>query len=164
MPCSIARPALFRDYLQTQLEHLVNDYGVEVSVGKSRSEIPYAYVLDGSGINLDVVTAADLSRWFPSNELSHIGDEIADGVWDYALRDARPLALFDGPRTDFSLARIEALHRGTDPKPRPALHPVHQLPPLRRRVRPLRDRRVAARNSPVHGPVGARRAITAASI
>ena len=105
--CSVARPALFRDYLETQLAHLSADYGVEISVGRSRSEIPYAYVLDGSGINLDKVTAADLSRWFPSNELSHIGDEIADGVWDYSVRDARPLALFDGPRTDFSLARLK---------------------------------------------------------
>ncbi|NUT01064.1 MAG: AMP nucleosidase [Sphingomonas sp.] len=112
--CSIARPALFRDYLQTQLEHLVEDYGVQVSVGKSRSEIPYAYVLDGSGINLDAVTAAELSRSFPSNDLAHIGDEIADGVWDYALHDARPLALFDGPRTDFSLARLKH-YSGTDP-------------------------------------------------
>jgi AMP nucleosidase len=105
--CSVARPALFRDYLETQLAHLSADYGVEISVGRSRSEIPYAYVLDGSGINLDTVTAAELSRWFPSNELSHIGDEIADGVWDYSVRDARPLALFDGPRTDFSLARLK---------------------------------------------------------
>jgi AMP nucleosidase len=113
--CSVARPALFRDYLRTQLEHLIKDYGVEVSVGKSRSEIPYAYVLDGSGINLDEVTAADLSRWFPSNELSHIGDEIADGVWDYSVRDARPLALFDGPRTDFSLARLRH-YTGTPPE------------------------------------------------
>ena len=112
--CSVARPALFRDYLKTQLEHLVGDYGVEVSVGKSRSEIPYAYALDGSGINLDDVTAAELSRWFPSNELVHIGDEIADGVWDYSVSDARPLALFDGPRTDFSLARLKH-YTGTDP-------------------------------------------------
>ena len=112
--CSVARPALFRDYLQTQLAHLLHDYGVDVSVGRSRSEIPYAYVLDGSGINLDAVTAAELSRWFPSNELSHIGDEIADGVWDYSVRDARPLALFDGPRTDFSLARLKH-YTGTDP-------------------------------------------------
>ena len=105
--CSIARPALFRDYLRTQLEHLTTDYGVDISVGRSRSEIPYPYVLDGSGINLDEVTAAELSRWFPSNELAHIGDEIADGVWDYSVHDARPLALFDGPRTDFSLARLK---------------------------------------------------------
>jgi AMP nucleosidase len=112
--CSVARPALFRDYLETQLAHLLHDYGVDVSVGRSRSEIPYAYVLDGSGINLDAVTAAELSRWFPSNELSHIGDEIADGVWAYSVRDARPLALFDGPRTDFSLARLKH-YTGTDP-------------------------------------------------
>jgi AMP nucleosidase len=110
---SIARPALFRDYLQTQLEHLVADYSVEISVGWSRSELAYPYVLDGSGINVDQVTAAELSRYFPSNELAHIGDEIADGVWDYSLRDARPLALFDGPRTDFSLARLRH-YTGTD--------------------------------------------------
>ena len=103
---SIARPALFREYIQTQLEHLVADYPVEISVGRSRSEIPYAYVLDGSGIDLGDITAAVLSRSFPSNELAHIGDEIADGVWDYSTREARPLALFDGPRTDFSLARL----------------------------------------------------------
>ena len=103
---SIARPALFRDYLETQLEHLVADYPVEVSVGHSKSEIPYAYVLDGSGIDLGDITAAVLSRFFPSNELAHIGDEIADGVWDYSTRAGRPLTLFDGPRTDFSLARL----------------------------------------------------------
>ena len=111
--CSVARPAMFRDYLKTQLQYLVADYGVEVEVGRSGSEIPYAYVLDGSGINVDHVTPAELSRWFPSNELSHIGDEIADGDWDYSLRDARPLALFDGPRTDFSLARLKH-YTGTD--------------------------------------------------
>ena len=110
---SVARPALFRDYLQTQLEHLVADYAVEVSVGHSKSEIPYAYVLDGSGIDLGEVTAAVLSRSFPSNELAHIGDEIADGVWDYSSRESRPLALFDGPRTDFSLARLRH-YTGTD--------------------------------------------------
>lgn len=111
--CSVARPALFRAYLQAQLEHLSRDYAVEISVGRSSSEIPYPYVLDGSGINLDHVTAAELSRMFPSNELAHIGDEIADGVWDYSMRDARPLALFDGPRTDFSLARLRH-YTGTD--------------------------------------------------
>lgn len=105
---------MFRDYLRTQLEYLVADYGVEIEVGRSASEIPYAYVLDGSGINVDHVTPAELSRWFPSNELSHIGDEIADGAWDYSLREERPLALFDGPRTDFSLARLKH-YTGTDP-------------------------------------------------
>ena len=104
---SIARPKLFKPYLQTQLEHLVRDYGVRISVGRSRSEIPFPYVLDGSEIELGGMGAAELSRWFPSSELVHIGDEIADGEWDYSTRESRPLALFDGPRTDFSLARLK---------------------------------------------------------
>ena len=104
---SIARPALFREYLQSQLELLVRDYGAHISVGRSRSEIPYPYVLDGSGLDLSGISAAELADVFPSTELVHIGDEIADGVWEARGQTVRPLALFDGPRTDFSLARLK---------------------------------------------------------
>jgi AMP nucleosidase len=104
---SIARPKHFRKYITEQLEYLVRDYKVDVSVGRSRSEIPYPYVLDGTDdLRLDEVKAADLSRWFPTTELAHIGDEIADGAWDYSHHPERPLALFDGPRVDFSVARL----------------------------------------------------------
>ena len=78
---SIARPELFRDYLVDQLEHLNRDYDVTVSVGRSASEIPYAYVIENSGIQVGDIGTAELSRFFPSNELVHLGDEIADGVW-----------------------------------------------------------------------------------
>ena len=104
---SIARPALFRTYLAEQLGHLVRDYPVRVSVGSSASEIPYPFVLDGGDLDLKGLTTADLSRWFPSTDLVEIGDEIADGAWDLALDPTRPLALFDAPRTDFSLARLK---------------------------------------------------------
>jgi AMP nucleosidase len=104
---SVARPKLFRKYLTEQLTLLVRDYQVEVSVGRSPGEIPYPYVLDGTDdLRLDEVKAADLARWFPTTELSHIGDEIADGAWDHGLHDHKPLSLFDGPRVDFSLARL----------------------------------------------------------
>jgi AMP nucleosidase len=103
---SIAQPALFRDYLTEQLGHLVADYGVTLSVGRSASEIPYPYALDGSGVALGQISASELARFFPATELVHIGDEIADGQWQPRLGEARPLALFDGPRTDFSLARL----------------------------------------------------------
>lgn len=112
---SIARPQLFRRYLATQLDHLVRDYGVRVEVGRSRSEIPYPYVLDGGELALGSVGAAELSRWFPSSELVHIGDEVADGLWDASSRTSRPLALFDAPRTDFSLARLRH-YSGTPPE------------------------------------------------
>jgi AMP nucleosidase len=104
---SIARPELFRDYLLDQLEHLARDYDVTISVGRSASEIPYPYVIENSGIEVGNISTAELSRFFPSNELVHIGDEIADGVWNAASQPCRPLALFDGPRTDFSLARLK---------------------------------------------------------
>jgi len=103
---SIARPELFRDYFAVQLQHLIDDYGVDISVGRSTSEIPYPYVLDDSGIEVGNVSTTELSRWFPSNELVYIGDEVADGVRHFAGQD-RPLALFDAPRTDFSLARLK---------------------------------------------------------
>jgi AMP nucleosidase len=103
---SIARPNLFRDYLVEQLEHLARDYDVQISVGRSASEIPYPYVIEDSGIEIGDISTAELSRHFPSNELLHIGDEVADGVWAPA-DGIRPLALFDGPRTDFSLARLK---------------------------------------------------------
>ncbi len=104
---SIARPRLFRKYLREQLGYLIRDYDVEVSVERSHSEIPYPYVLDGSDdLKLEEGRAAELARTFPTPELAHIGDEIADGAWDYASRPERPLAMFDGPRVDFSLARL----------------------------------------------------------
>ena len=112
---SIARPELFRDYLVDQLEHLARDYDVNISVGRSASEIPYAYVIENSGIQVGDIGTSELSRFFPSNELVHLGDEIADGVWMQTPDAPRPLALFDGPRTDFSLARLRH-YTGTPPE------------------------------------------------
>jgi AMP nucleosidase len=104
---SITRPYLFRKYLTEQLKYLIDDYEVEVSVGHSASEIPYPYVLDGTDdLRLDGAQAADLALWFPTTELANIGDEIADGEWRQRIGAARPLSLFDGPRVDFSLARL----------------------------------------------------------
>jgi len=112
---SIARPELFRDYLVDQLEHLNRDYDVNIAVGRSPSEIPYAYVIENSGIQVGDIGTGELSRFFPSNELVHLGDEIADGVWVNHADGSRPLALFDGPRTDFSLARLRH-YTGTPPE------------------------------------------------
>ena len=104
---TITRPALYRDYLIEQLELLRADFGVEVAAGRSTVEIPYPYVLDGAGLGLDAAAATDLARHFPTTELAHIGDELPDGLWDATRGGPRPLALFDAPRTDFSLARLQ---------------------------------------------------------
>ena len=112
---TVTRPALFRDYLSEQLTLLIEDYDVEVEAGTSGQEIPYPYVLDrGDPMDLGDATAATLGRWFPTALLSAIGDEVADGSW-IAANGVRPLALFDAPRTDFSLARL-AHYTGTPPE------------------------------------------------
>ena len=103
---SVTKPAIFADYLVEQLTLLVEDYDVTVEAVPGRQEIPYPYVIDaGHALSLDTVSVAELARWFPTTELAYIGDEIADGLWA-SLDGTRPLALFDGLRTDFSLARL----------------------------------------------------------
>lgn len=104
---TITHPAEFRRYLLAQLRPLVDEYGATIDVGPSDQEIPYPYVLDG-GDELSAGTAspADLARVFPVPLLSQMGDEIADGLYETPPGQARPLALFDAVRVDYSLRRI----------------------------------------------------------
>jgi AMP nucleosidase len=110
---TITRPDLFRAYLTEQLSLLLTDFEVEIEVLRSSREIPFPYVLDGTvDLSLADVTSAQIALHFPTTELASIGDEIADGLWTVGADLARPLALFDAPRTDFSLARL-AHYTGT---------------------------------------------------
>jgi AMP nucleosidase len=111
---SVTKPALFADYLAEQIDILIGDYGVRVTAGRGAQEIPFPYVLDAKD-SLEDVSAKELARWFPTTELAFIGDEVADGVFESDSGAARPLTLFDGLRTDFSLARLRH-YTGTPPE------------------------------------------------
>ncbi|MDR3506422.1 MAG: AMP nucleosidase [Caulobacteraceae bacterium] len=112
---TITRPDLFRAYLTEQLTLLLSDFDITVEVLASDQEIPFPYVLDGSiDLSLADVTAGEIARYFPTTELASIGDEAADGLWIGEPGEPHPLALFDGLRTDFSLARL-AHYTGTPP-------------------------------------------------
>ncbi|WP_338445643.1 AMP nucleosidase [Pelagerythrobacter marensis] len=112
---TVTRPRLFADYLAEQLRLIASDYDVDCEVALSRQEIPFPYVLDGeAGAELAGISPNELARHFPATELADIGDEIADGYELGAPGDPFPLSLFDGLRTDFSLARL-AHYTGTDP-------------------------------------------------
>ncbi|ERK17836.1 MAG: AMP nucleosidase [Pantoea sp.] len=101
---TITRPALLRHYLSEQLSMIEKEYEVVIEVGPSQQEIPYPYVIDGSDLSLDRSMSASIARHFPTTELSQIGDETADGLFN---ADAQfPLSHFDALRTDFSLARL----------------------------------------------------------
>lgn len=104
---TFTKPELFADYIGEQLDLLLEQYELEISVGRSQQEIPFPYVLDGSAdLELGTVSPNDLARYFPTTELADIGDEIADGLLRIKGNSNSPLALFDGLRTDFSLARL----------------------------------------------------------
>jgi len=105
---TLTHPDHFRRYLVEQISLLIQDYGATFSVRRSAQEIPFPYVLDGAGdLALDATAVKLLARHFPSTELRHIGDELPDGLWLQLPDLPRPLALFDGLRTDFSLARLK---------------------------------------------------------
>ncbi|MGE0698562.1 MAG: AMP nucleosidase [Hyphomicrobiaceae bacterium] len=104
---TVAHPRIFRSYLLEQLEPLVADYGATLEVSLSEQDIPYPYVLERTEeLARAGVTAAELARYFPTPQLSVVGDEIADGDYDLVDGMSRPLALFDAARVDFSLRRL----------------------------------------------------------
>jgi len=105
---TITSPDYFRDYLEDQLSLLVADYGAELSVRVSDTEIPFPFVLDASGAeSYDGLPASELARHFPHPRLALVGDSVVDGVRTERLDHSRPLALFDAPRVDYSLKRLE---------------------------------------------------------
>jgi len=105
---TITQPGYYRDYLLEQLTLLVQDYGAELSVRISDTEIPYSFVLDAAGsAAFENVPAEELARYFPNPRLTQVGDAVVDGLRVERLDRSRPLALFDAPRTDYSLKRIE---------------------------------------------------------
>ena len=104
---SITQPKFFRAYLLEQLRPLVAEYGASIRVELSDQEMPFPYVLDsGDELAESSVSPAELARYFPTPLLSAVGDEVADGLWTTEAGQARPLALFDAVRVDYSLHRL----------------------------------------------------------
>jgi AMP nucleosidase len=104
---TVTHPLEFRRYLLEQLQLLLAEYGARIEVAVSSQEIPYPYVLDrAEELSAGSVTAADLARFFPTPQLSGVGDEIVDGLWEPSEGETRPLALFDAARVDYSLHRL----------------------------------------------------------
>ena len=120
---SSSRPALFddgdaarffRQYLLEQLRPLVAEFGARIHVSTSAQEIPYPFVTEeGDEFAHGDLSVADLARHFPTPMLANVGDEVADGTWSARGGQARPLALFDAVRVDFSLRRL-VHYTGTD--------------------------------------------------
>ncbi len=109
---TITRPDLFAGYLTEQLDLIGSEYDIELEVSRSDQEIPFPYVLDGgAGAAMVGIEPQEIAKLFPSTDLALIGDELADG-FELDETAPMPLSLFDGLRTDYSLARL-AHYTGT---------------------------------------------------
>jgi len=105
---TITQPSYFRRYIIEQLTHLVKDYDVEINVRVSDTELPYPFVLDPKeAAAYQSVPAEVLARHFPTPRLAQVGDAVVDGIKIDRLDRSRPLALFDAPRIDYSLKRLQ---------------------------------------------------------
>ena len=104
---TITNPSLFENYLSEQLQLIADAYHATFEVSASKQEIPYPFVIDGTGIGFDRLMSASLAKYFPTTDLSKIGDEITDGL--ICDREVLPLSHFDALRTDFSLAQVHHL-------------------------------------------------------
>lgn len=111
---TVTQPAHFRRYLLEQLRPLSDEYGARIDVGVSEQEIPYPFVTEaGDEFIHGDLSVSELAQHFPTPMLVNVGDEVADGTWEAAPGQPRPLALFDAVRIDFSLRRL-VHYTGTD--------------------------------------------------
>ncbi|MGY6548687.1 MAG: AMP nucleosidase [Roseinatronobacter sp.] len=106
---TITQPVLFRYYLRQQIELLLQNHGVPISIGPSDTPIPIHFAMAGRG---DVALpengdmALSLRDLFDVPDLSTTNDDIVNGERSLNPDGSKPLALFSAQRVDYSLARL----------------------------------------------------------
>lgn len=107
---TITRPDLFRNYLTEQIGLLIQNHGVPVVIGDSKTPIPLHFALpDGSYVEAEKVErlGGPLRDIFDVPDLAATDDRIVNGNYAPAFGEGRPLAPFTGQRIDYSLHRLQ---------------------------------------------------------
>ncbi len=114
---TITRPDLFSNYLEKQLDLLISNHGVPITIGVSDQPIPVHFAI-GEGLHVDGSIHSILDRplrdIFDAPDLSMTDDKIANGLFDENADTIQPLAPFTAPRIDYSLHRL-AHYTATSP-------------------------------------------------
>ena len=106
---TVTKPELFRYYLKTQLELLMRNHGVPVTVSESSTPIPLHFAFDeGAHVEANFSENAEiqLRDLFDTPDLTTTDDEIANGDYEPPPGVPSPLAPFTAQRIDYSLARL----------------------------------------------------------
>ena len=107
---TVTKPKLCRRYLIEQLDLLMRNHSVPVTVSESDTPIPLHFAF-GEGAHVEASATASLSDvslrdLFDTPDLNTTDDLIANGEYDQVPGEPAPLAPFTAQRIDYSLARL----------------------------------------------------------
>lgn len=106
---TITQPMLFESYLIEQLRLIMRNHGVQVTVSESTTPIPLHFAFL-EGTHVDGTAAERIKRpirdLFDVPDLDGTDDQIANGTFEVAFGETRPLAPFTAQRIDYSLHRL----------------------------------------------------------
>jgi len=106
---TVTRPDLFAGYLKQQIELLIANHGVHVTVGISDTPIPVHFAVAGDqsvSVPQEGVMEFTLRDVFDVPDLATTNDDIVNGVEEPQCDGAHALAPFTAQRVDYSLARL----------------------------------------------------------
>jgi len=115
---TLTRPDLFNHYYLEQFRLLLKNHHVTLEVGTSAQPIPVHFSLaenDHIEGNLTPERRLLMRDRFDLPDLNAMDDGIANGTFEPAPGEARPLSLFTAPRVDYSLHRLRH-YSGTAPE------------------------------------------------
>ena len=107
---TVTRPDMFRNYLTQQIDLLMRNHGVPVSIGPSNTPIPLHFAVAGQpkvNVPQDGVLDFSIRDVFDVPDLSTTNDDIVNGARMTNADGSAPLAPFTAQRVDYSLARLE---------------------------------------------------------
>jgi len=114
---TLTRPDLFENYYMEQFAQLLKNHQVPIEIGVSTTSIPIHFAYhDGMHVEgaLDPQNLGLMRETFDLPKLTVMDDSIANGTHQPGPGEDAPLALFTGPRVDYSLHRLRH-YSGTDP-------------------------------------------------
>ncbi len=115
---TITRPDLFRNYLTEQIDLLIRNHGVSVTIQPSTTPIPVHFALAVQGgvtVPQDGALTFPLRDVFDVPDLATTNDDIVNGTLSHYPDGSMPLAPFTAQRVDYSLARLSH-YTATDPE------------------------------------------------
>ena len=114
---TVTRPRLMREYLVQQIDLVMENHDVPVTVGVSDTPIPVHFAVAGHpGLSVPQEGATEfiLRDVFDVPDLSTTNDDIVNGTLAPRPDGISPLAPFTAQRVDYSLARLSH-YTATDP-------------------------------------------------